>query len=76
MEAGLPLGIAAGVEYAESVMTGGNFTFVSDGVVEAANPKGELFGFDRTRDISPNPRTRSLIPPAPGARTTTSPWSP
>lgn len=27
-------------------------TLVSDGVVEAANGSGELFGFDRTRDIS------------------------
>ena len=27
-------------------------TLVSDGVIEAANAKGELFGFDRTREIS------------------------
>jgi len=27
-------------------------TFVSDGVIEAANIKGELFGLDRTREIS------------------------
>jgi phosphoserine phosphatase RsbU/P len=27
-------------------------TFLSDGVVEARNPTGELFGFDRTRAIS------------------------
>jgi serine phosphatase RsbU (regulator of sigma subunit) len=26
--------------------------FVSDGVVEAAKINGELFGFDRTRDVS------------------------
>ena len=33
-------------------MRGERFTFVSDGVVEAANAKGELFCFDRTREIS------------------------
>ena len=52
MEAGLPLGIVPGVKYAESVAKGSWFTFVSDGVVEAANAKGELFGFERTREIS------------------------
>ena len=49
LEAGLPLGIAAGVSYAETVVRGNRFTFVSDGVVEAENGKRELFGFDRTR---------------------------
>ncbi len=48
----LPLGIAAGALYPESVAQGERFTFVSDGVVEAANAKGELFGFERTLDIS------------------------
>ena len=52
VEAGLPLGIAAGVEYSELVMRGERFTLVSDGVVEAENSKRELFGFDRTREIS------------------------
>ena len=52
VEAGLPLGIAPGVEYAESVTRGERFTFVSDGVVEAENTNRELFGFDRTREIS------------------------
>lgn len=55
LEAGLPLGVVAGVAYEESVVTGQQFTFVSDGVVEAANAKGELFGFDRTREISTKP---------------------
>ena len=45
----MPLGIAQGIEYAESVVHGERFTFVSDGVVEAENPQRELFGFDRTR---------------------------
>ncbi len=52
VEAGLPLGIAAGAEYGESVARGAWFTFVSDGVVEAENAKRELFGFERTREVS------------------------
>jgi len=52
LDAGLPLGIAAGAAYGESVSEGEGFTFVSDGVVEATNRRGELFGFDRTREIS------------------------
>ena len=49
---GLPLGIAPGVAYDESTASGSRFTFVSDGVVEAENAQRELFGFDRTREIS------------------------
>ena len=49
---GLPLGIAPGVTYDESTTTGHHFTFVSDGVVEAENAHRELFGFERTREIS------------------------
>ena len=52
VEAGLPLGVVAGVAYEESVVRGERFTFVSDGVVEAENAQRELFGFDRTREIS------------------------
>ncbi|MBI3211039.1 MAG: SpoIIE family protein phosphatase [Candidatus Solibacter usitatus] len=56
LESGLPAGIVADVTYRESSVfleSGESMTFVSDGVVEAANLKGELFGFDRTREISP-----------------------
>jgi len=54
LDAGMPLGIVADLEYAEKTIEveGGCLTFVSDGVVEAANAKGELFGFDRTREMS------------------------
>jgi serine phosphatase RsbU (regulator of sigma subunit) len=41
--------------YIETTLTlapGDALTFVSDGVVEAKSPTGELFGFDRTRAIS------------------------
>jgi hypothetical protein len=31
---------------------GDQLTFLSDGVLEAQNPQGQLFGFDRTRQIS------------------------
>ncbi len=52
-ESGLPLGVAADATYAECRMPlPALLTMVSDGVVEAANGKGELFGFDRTREIS------------------------
>jgi len=53
--AGLPLGVDAAGEYAESSLQlapGDKLTFLSDGVVEARNAVGELFGFDRTRQLS------------------------
>lgn len=52
LEAGLPLGVLAGVTYEESSARGGRVTLISDGVVEAANPQGKLLGFERTREIS------------------------
>jgi serine phosphatase RsbU (regulator of sigma subunit) len=51
----LPLGITPVTDYAETTLTlnlGETLTFLSDGVVEACNATGELFGFDRTRQIS------------------------
>jgi len=56
--AGLPLGIVAGIEYEENAIAfppDATLAVVSDGVIEAANAKRELFGFDRTRDISTKP---------------------
>ncbi len=50
--AGLPLGVMRDAAYEETIVPGERFTFVSDGVVEAENAQRELFGFDRTRDIS------------------------
>jgi len=58
LEAGLPLGIGADGEYSEATIQlapGDQVTFLSDGVVEAANANRELFGFDRTRSISAKP---------------------
>ncbi len=51
----LPLGILSGAAY-ETVQfhlpPGSKFTFYSDGVIEAQNGKGELFGFERGRELS------------------------
>jgi Stage II sporulation protein E (SpoIIE) len=55
IESGLPLGIASDTSYRESTLNlapGDQVTFLSDGVLEARNPQRELFGFDRTRQIS------------------------
>jgi len=52
---GLPLGIAPAADYTETTLhlaPGDKLTFLSDGVVEARNTQGELFGFDRTASIS------------------------
>ena len=51
----LPLGIAATAQYVETTMRlapGETLTLLSDGVVEARNTAGELFGFERTRELS------------------------
>ena len=52
LNGGLPLGVDAEAEYCEVKLRATSFTFVSDGVVEAANANRELFGFERTRSIS------------------------
>ena len=51
----VPLGLVPDAEYAATripLHPGDILTFVSDGVVEARNPTGELFGFDRSAAIS------------------------
>jgi hypothetical protein len=55
--AGLPLGLDPDAEYGEAgfaVEAGETITLLSDGVVEARNAAGELFGFERTQTISRN----------------------
>ena len=55
---GLPLGILAENRYEEmrSVISAGDrLTFISDGVLEATNAEGELYGFARTQAISNQP---------------------
>jgi serine phosphatase RsbU (regulator of sigma subunit) len=54
----LPLGIVSGAVYETTqfqLAIGSRLTFYSDGVIEAQNGKGELFGFDRGREISTQP---------------------
>jgi hypothetical protein len=58
----LPLGIASGGQYEAQyeartfeLHPGSLLTFYSDGVVEAQNQTGELFGFERAREISIQP---------------------
>jgi serine phosphatase RsbU (regulator of sigma subunit) len=56
----LPLGVESGGQYESTSLElrpGSRLTFYSDGVVEAQNLKGELFGFERAREISIEPAT-------------------
>lgn len=55
VDSGLPLGMLGESSYAETryqIAPGDQLTFVSDGVLEATSPHGELYGFERTRAIS------------------------
>ncbi len=52
---GLPLGVTEGVVYEETRLylhPGDRLLMMSDGVAEARKPNGELFGFDRVRNLS------------------------
>jgi len=54
----LPLGIDGGGRYEAKkaeLQPGSRLTFLSDGVVEAQNERGELFGFERAKAISREP---------------------
>jgi phosphoserine phosphatase RsbU/P len=58
LENGLPLGMTAEANYSEESLhlaAGATLTFLSDGVVEAQGASGELFGFDRTQELSGRP---------------------
>jgi serine phosphatase RsbU (regulator of sigma subunit)/anti-sigma regulatory factor (Ser/Thr protein kinase) len=51
---GMPLGLMPGMEYEEeetSLVTGDDLLFYSDGLVEAHDPKGEMFGFPRLQGL-------------------------
>ncbi len=55
LENGLPLGLATDALYSESTRmleTGEQLTLMTDGVVEARNKAGELYGFERTAQLS------------------------
>ena len=52
--AGLPLGVDGDTEYDEKsvpIEAGASVVFYTDGVVEAVNSQGELFGFERLFDL-------------------------
>ena len=58
VDPGLPLGINGEAAYAEvtyRLSSNDRLTFISDGVVEARNVAGELYGFERTRKLSTQP---------------------
>jgi serine phosphatase RsbU (regulator of sigma subunit) len=55
LQPGLPLGILAETLYEERILRvgpGDRLTLLSDGVAEAQNARGELFGFERTQALS------------------------
>lgn len=55
LEGGLPFGVISGVTYAQQTFVlpdHARLTLLSDGVVEARSPNGELFGFERTSEVS------------------------
>ena len=55
VESGMPLGLNPGTTYAESTFrlaAGEQLTLLTDGVLEARNGLGELFGFERTAAIA------------------------
>jgi serine phosphatase RsbU (regulator of sigma subunit) len=52
---GLPLGVISDSQYEQATFQlsqGDRLVFLSDGVVEARNQQGELFGFERTQQVS------------------------
>ncbi len=54
----LPLGVKTGTKYETVDLTlppGSRLTFYSDGIVEATNAKGELFGFERSSEMAMQP---------------------
>ncbi len=56
-----PLGIVPHVDYEDRsfhLPVGSRLVFVTDGIVEARNRKGELYGFDRTKSSHPAPARR------------------
>ena len=76
-EAGLPLGIvrdAAYQSYEFQLQPEDQLTIVSDGVLEAENEPGELFGFERTRALCNKSAIEIAQSARAWARTTTSRW--
>ena len=54
LDASLPLGLIAYSDYTETtlqLLPGDQLSVYTDGVLEATNAKGELFGFDRMKEL-------------------------
>jgi hypothetical protein len=58
VQPGLPLGLTLETHYEQmkfQLAPGSTLTFLSDGVVEARDSAGSLFGFERTQELSSQP---------------------
>ncbi len=58
IDIGLPLGLSSDSEYVETAFTlppDLQLTMLTDGVVEARDSRGDLFGFERTLELSSQP---------------------
>ena len=58
LDNGLPLGLVSQAAYTETTLTlppNRQLTLLTDGVLEAQSPTGELFGFERTAALSTQP---------------------
>jgi hypothetical protein len=64
IEGALPLGILSGQDFPVTsfkLEPGDSLLFMSDGIAEAQNAEGELFGFDRIERMLRNPTTTAEI---------------
>ncbi len=64
IEGALPLGILAGLDFPVTSFTlepGDSLLLMSDGIAEAQNAHGELFGFERIEGMLRNPTTTAEI---------------
>jgi serine phosphatase RsbU (regulator of sigma subunit) len=62
---GMPLGLLPGQVYEEGetgLVPGDTILLLSDGVVEAHDPQGEMFGFDRLRQRVSQHKTSGGVP--------------
>lgn len=61
---GMPLGLMPGMKYEEVELTllpGDNLLLNSDGLIEAHNPQGEMFSFEKTKEITANCKNMSEL---------------
>ena len=64
MEGSLPLGVVGGIEFPVSefhLVEGDELMLMSDGIVEAQDSTGQLFGFQRTEDLLAQTFTASSL---------------